>query len=72
MSGPVPDCLAADPRHRLLLHRPPPSRPLLRGRQDLLVGGSRPLPLVRRLRSLHEVQRGRRGQVPNHLPFTQG
>ncbi len=70
--GPLTDGLAADPWHGLLLGGPPPPRRFLRGQQNLLVGGADPLPVVRSLRPLHEVQRGGRGHVSLLLSLSQG
>ena len=58
------DCMAPHPRRLFLLRLAHRSRRILQGQRDPMVGGSHPLPLVRRLRQLHEVQRanGRRAQ----------
>ena len=53
--------MAVDPRRVLLLAVPDRPGDILHRREDRVVGGADPLPLVRRIRRIHEVQRTRRG-----------
>ena len=57
-----PDSLASHPGRLLLLGLAHRVGRLLLGQPDRVVGGPHPLPLVRRLRQLHEVQRAGRGR----------
>ena len=62
-----PHGVALDSGRLLLLRFPRGARRLLRRSVHLLVRGAHPLPVVRRLRRIHEVQRACRG-FPS-LPF---
>lgn len=52
----------------LLLGGPYPPGRLLHGQPHQVVGGSDPLPVVRRLRELHEVQRSNGEEVFGNVP----
>ena len=53
--------MAFDPRRLLLLVVADRAGGVLHGREDPVVGGAHPFPLVLRLRRIHEVQRTGRG-----------